>query len=119
MEKEDLENTFIEEYSGGLEEFEKERFRNSIILLSKSTFAICDILIYSKLGKLPKNHTERFQILQKYFPNVYPKIDQIFNEYRNAYSKPILKNTCEKIKNEIKEIVTNNELPREIKELIE
>ena len=115
----ELENTFIEEYEGGTEQLEKERYKNAIILLSKSLFALCDLLIHNKLKKLPKNHNERFRLLDEYLPNTYIIADTLFSHYTDAYSKPVLKNSCEEIKNGIKKIIENNEIPERIKKIIE
>lgn len=115
---EELDKTFIEEYEGTIEQLEKERFRNATILFSKSLFALCDIIIYQKLNKLPKNHSERFRILEEYFLETYKVVDNIFIHYTDTYSKPILKETCEEIKNGIKKIAENNEIPQGIKKII-
>ena len=115
----ELIKTFIEEYAGANDELSKERYKNSLILFSKALFAVCDILILNKLSRLPKNHSERFRILEEYFSAVYEIVDNIFDKYTNSYSKPILKETCEQIKNAIKKIKTIVELPKEIKEVIE
>lgn len=116
---EELEKTFIEEYEGAAEQLEKKRYKNATILFSKSIFALCDLIINSKLNKLPKNHTERFRILEEYFPEVYSIVDDVFSHYTDAYSKPILKETCEKIKNGIKKIIKHNKVPEEIKRIVE
>ena len=116
---EELSRTIIEEYEGGLEELKKERYKNSAILLSKALFAICDLIIHSKLEKLPKNHGERFRILENDFPEIYAVVDLIFAHYTDAYSKPILKETCEKIKDGIKKITRTNPVPEEIKKVLE
>jgi uncharacterized protein (UPF0332 family) len=115
----ELENTFLEEYEGGVEQLVKERYKNAVILLSKSIFALCDVIIYLKLNKLPKNHSERFRILEEYFEDIYSIVDNIFSHYTDAYSKPVLKETCIKIKNAIHKITKNKELPKKIKEAIE
>lgn len=115
---EELIKSFIEEYEGANEQLEKERFKNATILFSKAIFALCDILIYSKLKKLPKNHTERFRLLETFLPSAYLIVDEIFIDYTDAYSKPVLKETCEKIKDGIKTIVRNNELPSQIKDSV-
>lgn len=116
---EELIKTFMEEHEGALEQLEKERYKNAAILFSKSLFALCDLLIYGKLSKLPKNHSERFRVLEGYFPAIYLVVDNIFSHYQDSYSKPVLKETCEKIKNEAQKIIRNNELPEEIKKLAE
>ena len=73
----DLIQTFLEEFEGAKEELSKGRHKNATILFSKALFAICDILIQSKLNKLPKNHSERFRILEQYFKEVYGIVDDI------------------------------------------
>lgn len=114
----ELVQTFIEEYRGAEEELGKERYKNSAILFSKALFAICDLLIKNKLNRLPKNHSERFRILEDYFKDVYAIVDEIFDKYTDSYSKPILKETCEAIKNGIKKIKDAEDLPQEIREAV-
>ncbi len=116
---EELKNTFIEEFEGAEEQLEKERYKNATILFSKALFALCDLVIFTKLSKLPKNHNERFRILEEHFPSTYKIVDRIFTHYTDAYSKPILKDTCNEIKNGIKDIVGIEKVPEEIKTLIE
>jgi len=113
----ELESTFIEEYEGADEQLEKNRYKNALILFSKALFALSDILISNKLRKLAKNHSERFRILEQYFPDVYNIVDETFSNYTDAYSKPILKETCEKIKNGIQEIIKNYDFTEEIKKI--
>lgn len=116
---EELIKTFIEEYEGALEQLEKERYKNAAILFSKALFALCDLIIYSKLAKLPKNHGERFRILEDYFPSIYSVVNDIFKHYTDAYSKPVLKETCEKIKHGIENLVQTNALPEAVKKAVE
>jgi len=116
---EELIQTFLEEYTGAIDELNKGRYKNSTILFSKALFALCDIIIQNKLNKLPKNHTERFRILEQYFKEIYEIADGIFDKYMDSYSKPILKETCEAIKNGIKEIKEISDLPEEIKKIID
>lgn len=116
---EDLESTFIEEYEGAVEQFEKGRYKNATILFSKSLFALCDLMLYSRLSKLPKNHSERFRMLERFFPDVYVIVDSIFGNYTDAYSKPILKETCEEIINGIRKIAKADGVPEQIKKAVE
>ncbi len=115
---EELAKTFQEEYRGALDEIKKERYKNATILFSKALFALCDILIQQKLHKLPKNHNERFRLLERYFPATYKVVDRIFSHYTDAYSQPILKETCILINNGIKTIAGTEDLPEEIKKII-
>lgn len=116
---EELEKTFIEEYQGAKEQLEKKRYKNATILFSKALFAICDLIIHSKLKKLPKNHGERFRILENYFPDIYIIVDETFEHYTDAYSKPALEKTCKEIENGIKKIIQNNNVSEKIKKIIE
>lgn len=114
----ELEETFEEEYIGGLEQLEKKRFKNAAILLSKSLFALCDLIIYLKFKKLPKNHAERFRILEDHFSSIYPIVDKIFTHYTDAYNKPVLKETCEEINHGIKTIIRDTTLSEKIKKFV-
>jgi len=119
MHMRELEKTFIEEYIGAEEQLEKERYKNATILFSKALFAICDMLIFEKISKLPNNHRERFIILQEYLPEAYAIVDSVFKDYTDAYSKSLNKANCEQIKNGIKKINRTNNVPEEIKKIIE
>jgi len=114
----ELANTFKEEYEGALDEQQKQRYKNAAILFSKALFALSDLLIEQKLHKLPKNHSERFRLLEKYFPDTYKIVDEIFSHYTDAYSQPILEETCTQIKNGIKTITGTENVPEEIRKII-
>lgn len=114
----ELTNTFKEEYVGALDEQQKQRYKNAAILFSKALFALADFLIEQKLHKLPKNHSERFRLLAKYFPETYQIVDEIFSHYTDAYSKPILQEICALIKNGIKTIAGTENIPEEIRKII-
>jgi len=114
----ELEETFLEEYQGAKEQLEKGRYKNALILFSKSLFALCDIILYHKLRKLPKNHNERFRMLEEFFPEIYTIVDELFGLYTDAYSKPILKNASKMIENGIKQIISLVEVPESIKEAV-
>lgn len=114
----ELINTFKEEYQGALDEQQKQRYKNAAILFCKALFALADILIEQKLHKLSKNHSERFRLLEKYFPEIYKIVDTIFSHYTDAYSQPILQETCILIKNAIKTITGTENVPEEIRKII-
>ena len=117
-EQKELETTFEEEYMGALEQLEKERYKNATILFSKALFALCDVIILVRLGKLPKNHGERFRLLQEYFPDAYLLVDRIFADYTDAYARPILKETSENIKHGIEQIIKTHDVSEKIKKIV-
>lgn len=114
----ELKNTFIEEYSSSKILKDLNKIKSSTILISKSLFALCDYLILKKYGKLPKNHSERFRILELKENNIYHQIDEIFSKYVDTYSKPSNDENYKKIKEVIKKIIENEEFDKEIKDSI-
>lgn len=81
-------------------------YTSATILYFKTWFAVQDYILLEKIGQSPKDHGERFRLLEKEFPSTYIKLDKEFNTYRDTYSKIVDKETCDRIKeiieNEIK-----------------
>ena len=75
-----------------------EDYTSSTILYFKTLFAIHDFVLLDKIGRAPKDHKERFRLLEKEFPELYSELDSEFNTYRNTYSRTTSKTTCERIK---------------------
>ena len=82
----------------------KADFTSATILYFKTLFAIHDFLLLEKIGESPKDHSERFRKLEKYFPDLFHELDVEFSTYRDTYSKIIDRETC----NRIKRIVEND-----------
>ncbi|MDP2749947.1 MAG: hypothetical protein Q8O89_03895 [Nanoarchaeota archaeon] len=81
-------------------------YTSATILYFKTLFAVQDYVLLQEIGQSPKDHAERFRLLQKYFPASYETLDREFSTYRDTYSKIIFKETCGHVKkiveNEIK-----------------
>ncbi len=86
--------------------FDSKDYTSATILYFKTLFAIQDYILLEKVGQSPKDHNERFRLLEKNFPECYEKLDKEFQTYRDTYSKIINKEICDRIKklteNEIK-----------------
>lgn len=84
-------------------------YTSATILYFKILFGIQDYILLQKIGQSPKDHNERFRLLEKYFPESYEKLDKEFLTYGDTYSKIISKETCDRIKkiveDEIKQII--------------
>ena len=80
-------------------------YTSATILYFKLIFSFFDLTILNSKGETPKDHNERFRILQKDFPDLYKFLDKYFNVYRDTYTLTIDKETCDKIKNGIKKIM--------------
>ncbi|MBN1385672.1 hypothetical protein JW968_01715 [Candidatus Woesearchaeota archaeon] len=73
-------------------------FTSATILYFKTLFAIEDFILLEKIGQSPKDHNERFRMLQKYFPESYTILDKEFSTYRDTYTKILDKPTCSRIR---------------------
>jgi len=90
--------------------YKDKDYTSATILYFKTWFAIQDFILLEKIGQSPKDHGERFRLLQKSFPNTYTELDKEFSTYRDTYSKNIEKETCERIKNIVENELTNNKI---------
>jgi len=77
-------------------------YTSATILYFKSIFVALDHIILHKIGRTPKDHTERFRLTEKEFKEYYERLDLKFSIYRDTYSKTISEEICEEIKNEAK-----------------
>ncbi len=78
--------------------FASKDYTSAVILYFKTWFAVQDFILLDKIGQSPKDHTERFRMLEKEFPETYRKLDKEFTTYRDTYSKILFKDACERIK---------------------
>ncbi len=87
-----------------------EDYTSATILYFKTRFAVQDFILLQKIGQSPKDHIERFRLLQKNFPGSYIEIDKEFSTYRDTYSKIIDKTTCDRIKIIVENEIRNNKI---------
>ncbi|WP_297071443.1 hypothetical protein [Thermococcus sp.] len=80
--------------------FNKGHYNSALNLYFKALVAICDYIILRDTGKLPRNHTERFRILQARYQAIYDIVDFHFNNYRRAYLMRATKEWVEVLKND-------------------
>ena len=85
-------------------------YTSATILYFKTWFAIQDHILLEKIGQSPKDHSERFRLLEKNFPKTYIELDKEFSTYRDTYSKITDKNTCERIKEIVKNDIRSHEI---------
>jgi len=100
-------NEFIE---SGEENLIKKRYNAATADFFRASSNICDYIIYQDTKIIPKNHNERFQLLKKYFTEIYEKIYELFKTYRESYNLKMKKQDAEKIKKycyELKNTIRN------------
>ena len=84
-------------------------YTSATILYFKTWFAIHDYILLTKIGYAPKDHTERFKLLKKEFPEQYRLLDSEFNTYRSTYFRVISRETAARVRgiveNELTEFI--------------
>ena len=107
MEEELLNN--IKKFRGSAELIYKTGdYTSATILYFKTLFVSLDLIIFKNSKSTPKDHTERFKILQKNFPNYYKILDKYFHVYKNTYSMEIDKETCGEVRENVIRIIKEN-----------
>ena len=84
--------------------YSNKDYTSATILYFKALFSILDYIILISKGNTPKDHSERFRILQQFHPKLYESLDKYFKIYRDTYSILIDKQTCDTIKDYVKRI---------------
>lgn len=113
---EELESTFLEEYSSATLLEKEAKYKSTTILLSKAVFALVDYILFRKYKVLPKNHVERFRILERREPELYSLLDSLWNEYTDTYHKPAAAESITLLKDAIEKISQNESTSPKIKE---
>jgi len=85
--------------------YKTKDFTSATILYFKALFSILDLIILKDSGKIPKDHSERFRILESEYPKLYVFLDKFYSVYRNTYTTTINKGVCDKIKENVEKIV--------------
>lgn len=85
-------------------------YTSATILYFKTLFAIHDLILLEKIGYAPKDHNERFRLLEKEFHDDYLIIDSEFNTYRTTYSRIVSKETCDRIKKLVEDGINKHKI---------
>lgn len=72
---------------------------SATVLYFKCAFVLLDVLLEKRIRKVPKDHTERFRLLEKHAPDLYAEMDKYFPIYRSTYNDKIERNQCDEVKN--------------------
>ncbi len=94
----------------GEENLIKKRFNVAVSDFFKAIVILCDYLIYNQIRVMPKNHNQRFSLLETYFNEAYQKVSDFFKIYTQSYNLRLRQKDANKLKeyaNELKKIITN------------
>ncbi len=92
----------------GQENLTKKRYNAAVSDFFKAIVILADYLLYKEIKIMPKNHTERFSLLRKYFSEIYGKISGLFDAYTKSYNLRLGEKEANKLKlyaNELKNYV--------------
>ncbi len=64
----------------------KNRFNAAVSDFFKAITNLCDYWIYRDTKIAVKNHNERFDLLKKYYPEIYERVFVLFKKYRDSYN---------------------------------
>lgn len=107
---EDLKINAIEFESSGEDNLKKSRWNAAVADFFRAISNNCDYIIYKQIKIAPKNHNERFNLLEKYFPKIYSDIRNLFEKYRESYTLRLSKEdalTIRRYLHEIKSYIPN------------
>jgi len=93
-----------------IEDLNKNRLNVSASDYFKAIVIFCDYLIYKEIKRFPKNHNDRFNLLNIYFKEIYKDVSYLFEIYIKSYNLKIKKEDVlklEKYANELKKIIRN------------
>lgn len=88
--------------------YQTKDYTSATTLYFKTLFVALDLVIFRKLKLTPKDHTERFRVLEKHFPLEYVKLDKYYSIYRSTYSLVVDKQTCEEIRKYVLQFIKEN-----------
>ena len=96
----------------GEENLIKERYNASVSDFFKAIVIFCDYLIYREFKIKPKNHNDRFNLLNSYFSDIYREVSDLFRTYTESYNLRMNKEDAEKVRiyaHEIRNFVKSKE----------
>lgn len=90
--------------------YDNKDYTSATILYFKVLFGAIDIILLQKTGKTPKDHTERFRILEDIEPSIFVFLDSHFKIYRDTYTTLIDKQTCDDVRTYAKKIMERHKI---------
>jgi len=89
-------NEFLE---SGEDNLNKKRFNAAVSDFFKAIVILCDYLIYREIKIMPKNHNQRFSLLERYFKKIYEKVSELFETYTKSYNLRLEEKEAIKLQN--------------------
>ncbi|MEW6329307.1 MAG: hypothetical protein AB1468_04270 [Candidatus Micrarchaeota archaeon] len=91
--------------------YETGDFTSAFILYFKTLVAISDYVLLVKGLGVPKDHNERFRMLEQNIPELYRIVDRYFTFYRSSYSTSVSKKICDEVVSYVKLFAKKYKIP--------
>lgn len=88
----------LEFLESGEENLIKKRYNVSASDFFKGIVIFCDYIIYNEMKLVPKNHNERFSILERYFKSIYETVSKLFKTYTDSYNLRLNENDVKEVR---------------------
>jgi len=99
-----------ESFESAEDDLLKKRYNSAVASFFRAIANMCDYLIYLDMKIISKNHNERFNLLKKYFPEIYGKVFALFGKYRDSYNLRLSEKDAGEVKKyaiELEEFIRN------------
>ena len=91
--------------------YETKDYTSATVLYFKVIFVLADFILLSTIGRIPKDHNERFRLVEENFPELYNMLNKSFHIYRDTYRTTISRQNCDKVIKLAKEIIKKYNIP--------
>jgi len=102
--KNDILSNFVEFCAAADTDLAAGRYNAAVSSYFKALSILCDWHIYKRIMLLPKNHTERFQILERDEPQAYSLLSPLFSKYRDSYNTRLSRKDALELSENVKKL---------------
>ena len=100
----ELKQNADEFYDSAEDNCKKKRWNVAVSDYFKALATYCDYVLYQQIKRIPKNHTDRFELLKVQFPKQYQILHGLFELYRKSYNLRLTEKDAKKVKEATDEI---------------
>lgn len=99
-----LSENINEFYTLGKIACQRTAYNSAVSLFFKALAVLADLYLLQKEGCIPKNHAERFRILEEKHPGIYAILDKDFPTYQESYKLKLDKEIAEVLEKDVRRL---------------
>ncbi len=84
--------------------YERGDYTSATVLYFKALFAILDYIILNSGKGVPKDHSERFRVLESSAPKLYTVLDKLYPTYRSSYTLSVGREKCDVVRRHVRKL---------------